>query len=498
MHVCGCLAVWVVCCYAALAGSLTAPPYGEIDSDRLMEHIRWLAHDQLRGRGTGTPDQDRAAAYIAKQLEAIGCEPAGDVDDWYQTFKTFPVNQLNDVKAKLHWVGADAWPVLRRDWVPMPFSAVGGAAGEVAFAGYGIQTTGYDDYAGFEAEGKILLMLRYEPPETARFRLLDDEYPSIHSTFARKAQVADEQGAEALLIVNPPSRSSVGDGLYPFAPMLGNRLVALPIIHISPAFANQLLAAGGLPPIAELEADLNRDRRPRSGDLEGVRLEIEQGLRRDGMPSRNVLGLLRATEPTNSYVIVGAHYDHLGWRVAPGQRRPELHNGADDNASGVAGMLEIARLMSQQPARDRHVLFMAFGAEELSLLGSIHFVQNPLVPLNRIRAMINLDMIGRLYGGDVQLYFDQDDPVFRRTLRRATRRLGIDYQLSDEFKARSDQAPFANEGIPTLFAHSGMHADYHRPSDDWERIDPLGTAQITTLLAEVVGELVVATPALGR
>jgi hypothetical protein len=481
-------------CAASSAEMVVVPPYGGIDSEALLRHIRWLADDAQLGRGTGTPANRRAAEYIAEQLAAVGCEPAGDVDGWYQEFSTYPVNQLDEDAAKLLWVGSEVRPALGKDWIPMPFSALGDATGPVAFTGYGIQTAGYDDYDGFDASGKILLMLRYEPPANEQFKALDKRTPSIHAAFASKVKLADEQGAEAVLIVDPPSRADPHGRLYPFDPTLTRALYELPILHVSEEFADRLLAAGGLPSVAELEQGLNADRRPRSADLNAVQLEIKQGIFRSGIKTRNVLGLLRSTGSSESTLVIGGHYDHLGWRISSTSRQPEIHNGADDNASGIAGLLEVARILSEQPERDRHVLFIGFGAEEMGLIGSRHFVNHPLVPLNRIRVMINLDMIGRLYHRPIKVSYDTKDRALRRALRSVERRLGIKLKRTDEFTQRTDHAPFAKEGIPTLFAYSGLHSDYHEPGDDWERIDPVGTAQIVSLVAEVAAELCVVIP----
>ncbi len=464
----------------------------EFSPERFMQHVRYLADDARGGRGTGSPGVKAAGDYIAQRLAEFGCAPAGDDGTFFQEFQTMPANRLDDEAALFEIEGDErAWK-LREDWVPMPFSAPGVIRGPVAFVGYGIEATkyGYDDYAGFSAAGKVLLMLRYEPPADEPGAEFGGKRRSKHANFSSKVGAAERHGAKALLIVDPPTTARAGEELYPFALFTNTSPMALPILHVSRELADTLLARAGEPDISELEREINADRKPASRNLRGVRVAIDQGLTHGKTPARNVLGLLAGAGDTAETIVVGAHYDHLGWRVCNrlgGQA--VIHNGADDNASGTAGILEIARAVSDGPRPRRNTLFIAFGAEEIGLLGSRHFVGHPTIPLDDIQAMINLDMIGQLYGRRVKIHMEPRGRVMKRLLRAASTSAGLPYSRLSGMWGSSDHAPFQSEGIPVIFAFSGLHAQYHQPEDDWELIDPQGATKIITMLHEVTWEL---------
>ncbi len=466
---------------------------GRFDAESYLAHVKYLASDELEGRLTGTPGIERAAEYIAKHFADFGLKPGGEDGTWFQGFEVRHGKQLVDENARLSVAGvAQPWEV-RKDWIPLPFTSTEDVEAPLAFAGYGIEAPAhdYDDYAGFDATGKVLLMFRYEPRAADEDAEFGGRTPSRHALFARKTEVAAKHGAKAVLIVNPPKREGLDDALFPFDDYYTDQTYELPIAHVTRPVAEALLKKAGLGGLAGLQEKLDQERKPLSTDLK-LTVALKTGVKPKVVPARNVLGLIQGTGQTDETIVVGAHYDHLGnVPTSDNERTPEIHNGADDNASGTAGVLELARVLARERGLRRNILLIAFSGEELGLLGSKHFVEHPTVPLKGIRAMLNLDMIGRLDLNKFTIYGVKSAPEFPDLVQRAAEHAGVKCRSvgGGGLFGSSDQASFYEQDIPVLFAFTGIHKQYHRPTDDWELIDAPGATHVLATCHELIRAL---------
>jgi hypothetical protein len=365
----------------------------------------------------------------------------------------------------------------------------------VVFCGYGIQDEerGHDDLKDLDLTGKVALLLRGEP-ESWR----DDEgFPTRHASFRNKVYNVKDRGAIAVLIVNKTPAKGESDELQAFASG-GAEQYGLPAFHVKRSVVEGMLTAGRLQPLSVLEQQLD-DNTHVSAELTGVHARGQAVIKRTRASTSNVIGILQGEGPeADEFVVIGAHYDHLGIQVPmlrkfkAGQMlqtdvEPQIHNGADDNASGVSGLIEVARLFSHEKRPRRSVLFIAFTGEETGVHGSRYFVGHSTVPLDSIVAMINLDMIGRLKPGSTTI-----TAIHARTARElgsiieaAAANAGLDVKLASSPAGGSDQVPFIENGIPAVHFFSGFHGDYHKPSDDSDKINAEGGAKIVTLVHDV-------------
>ena len=490
-------AILVAClAYRTWADETSSQPavQAQFAADAYLEHIKYLASDELGGRLPGTEGIELAAEYIARQFADVGLKPAGDEGTYFQEFEVERGKKLNDSAAVLKVEGVDQRWKVRKDWIPLPFTAMNDVDGPLAFVGYGIQADAYDydDYADFEATGKILLIFRYEPAAEDPEAEFGGKTLSRHALFSRKAQVAAEHGAKALLIVNPPKRAGGEDTLYPFDEELADQTFDLPLVHVTRAVGEALVKKGGLGDLATLQEKLDGERKPLSTNL-NLHIALKTGVQSNKLPTRNVLGLLVGSGDTGETLVLGAHYDHLG-RVPSAfhhqDKRPYIHNGADDNASGTAAVIELARKLAPEPKLRRNLLFIAFSAEEMGLLGSAHFIAHPTIPLDQIKAMVNFDMIGRLNAEKFTVYGLPSGKEFGDIVDRAAVQAGLKFRAPHAglFEA-SDHASFYEHDIPVLFAFTGLHKQYHRPEDDWELIDAAGATKILAMFHQIVRDL---------
>lgn len=479
---------------AAVAGP-DSQPAGDspFTADAYIAHVKYLADDKLEGRLPGTPGIELAAEYIARQFESAGLTPAGDDGTWFQTFEVRRGKRLVPDEALLEVGGLDEPLKVGEDWTPLPFSLMEDAEGPLAFAGYGIEADlhEYNDYAGFDATGKILLILRYEPPADDPQADFGGRDPSRYALFNVKAATAAIHGAKALLIVNP-RRGDEEDKLFEFTEEWAKRTFDLPMAQISRRAAEVILKRAGQPDLARLQEKLDQERKPLSADLK-LDVKLRVGIRPNMIPTRNVVGLLKGAADVAESIVVGAHYDHLGRTPPffdPQSREPVIHNGADDNASGTAGVIELARVLGQERGLRRDAYFVAFSAEEMGLLGSKQFVEHPPVPLVQIRAMINFDMIGRLSAGKFTIYGVGTAIEFDGLVRAAAERVGVEYRGPlGGVTGASDHAEFFSHDIPVLFPITGVHKEYHRPEDDWELIDADGAVRILAMFLPITRDL---------
>jgi hypothetical protein len=488
----------------AAAGDEAAP---EITAAELLGHVRSLASDEWEGRGSGTPGEQRASAYVADAFAKLGLKPLGADGGFFQ-----PVRMPGAFRAKpgclLRFApAADGEPLaleLEREWLPLSASPDADAEGEIVFAGYGVRAgeLSYDDYAGIDVRGKVVVVFRHTPTgpwwrePQSRFR---------HAPLATKLRHAVELGAVALIVANDPAsfrgEGGVAAGGRPPVPErddIGAPPSTIPFLHLTLAGAERLFAAAFDASPAELEERIHGEDRIAPASRAGRgRLRMRVEAQREILEGRNVCALLEAGahDATEEIIVLGAHHDHLG-RGGRGSlaRTPEeqhqIHNGADDNASGVAGVLEIAEhLASRRAGLRRSVLFLTFTGEERGLLGSLHFVAHPPVPLSRVAAMVNLDMIGRLEGRKLFVGGVKTSPAFGPLVGLAAREAGVEVLLGDGGRAPSDSTSFYSKRVPVLFLFSGMHPDYHRPSDDPDKVDGAGAEQAARLGARLVEEL---------
>ncbi len=458
-----------------------------LSAERIRAHVQFLAADELEGREAGTEGAEKAARYIASAFRAYGMKPVGDGGTFEQRFPFVArVVPKSTSRLQMRVKGKVRTYTFGRDFVPMVFSGQGEVEGEVVFVGYGISAPelGYDEYAGVEVTGRIVLVRDGGPePEDPHGRFGD------HRTPQRKILAARERGARGVLFIATEQRAE-NDRLAAlrYDPMFGD--AGIPVLVLGRAAAAEILQAAG--------EDLSRRERmsaPPSFPLGGVRLTVRTDMRREVRQTANVVGLLEGSDPSlkDEVIVIGAHYDHLGRggenSLAP-HRAGEVHNGADDNASGVAGLLELARALAETRATlRRSILMIAFSAEEIGLLGSNYYVKHPLVPLERTIAMLNFDMIGRLRSGGVIISGVGTSPFWKPALEQANESVRLNLRLRPDGIGPSDHTSFYLKDIPVLHFFTGSHEDYHKPSDDAEKIHVEGIVRIVTLAYELVRQL---------
>ena len=470
----------------AVSAASVAPAPAPGVRDRLSYDVHFLAADSLEGRFSGSEGARVAAQFIAARFRELGLQPAGDDGGYFQHFSFIthvhpgPANAL-----ALELPGGARTARSDEEFRPLAFSASGKAAGEVVFAGYGIHAPDlkYDDYAGLEVKDKVVLVLRFSPEgddPNSRFQ--------PHMALRRKASEARALGAAAMLVATGPVGAKETTPVkISFDASFADS--GLPVLGISTPLAEAMFAGHGYS-LADLQQRMNERAEPASRPL-GVKASLTADVVQDRADAMNVLALLPGSDAKlkDEVVVVGAHYDHLGYGgEGSGSLAPDvhaIHHGADDNASGTAGMLEIARELAAHPP-ERTVLFASFSGEEEGLLGSAHLVQHLPVARESVIAMLNLDMVGRpkpgpaltLGGyGTAKEWPDLIERLNRRHhLKLATNRGGF---------GASDHSSFYAADVPVLFFFTGAHEDYHKPSDTADRINYPGMAKVVDFAADV-------------
>ncbi|MEZ5988667.1 MAG: M28 family peptidase [Planctomycetota bacterium] len=428
----------------------------ELSLDRLRFHLTFLASDEMQGRAAGSRAGHVVAEYLALQLELAGLEPAGS-DGWFQDFEFSKGYEVAGTPAL-----AVAGTGLRNgdDFVVLPGAGSGEVDGNLLFAGYGLNFPGgegahfsWDDYEGIDPKGRVLLIVA-GGPEVGGVRL--------ESSITRKIYTAKAKGAAAVILVDPAREGALPS--YASA----RASAGIPGLHLSMEALKRLA-----PEQAARVRDFVDGKEGKAPD--GPRAALSLALRKVTAEGRNVLGRLQGADPAlrDEYVVLGAHFDHLGLggssSLAPGGGVGQVHNGADDNASGTSLLLEVARAMAAGPRPKRSILFACFDAEELGLLGSAHFTAEPTVPLGSIRAMVNLDMVGRGKEGYVAVIGAGTSPVFGKLLEDIAPDGSV--RASDSSMGGSDHQSFHAKRIPAVHFFTGTHAQYHRPEDDTALID---------------------------
>lgn len=464
------------------------------DAERYLGHVKYLSSPELKGRGTGSPELEKAAQYVAKQFQAIGLA-APNGNGYLQPFPVTTSARLGKANKLRHEVnGKRETAQSGKQFVPFNFSAAGRFSGQVVFAGYGITAKeyNYDDYEGIDVKDKFVVLLRHEPQEFDEKSVFSGKVYTEHSQFFSKAVNAKLHGARGVILLNDShNHSGDSDELEPFAANAGPSNAGIPFIHAKTAVVEPWMAAAGKD-LKEIQAAIDKDLKPRPFAFpDAVSVELSVDVRRDQKTVHNVVGYLAGE--TGEHIVIGAHYDHLGlghqFSMAPSQAGT-VHPGADDNASGTAAVIELARYFASQPKPRRGIVFLAFAAEELGLLGSSYYVNHPEVPLKNAVAMINMDMIGRMRDRKIYLGGLGTGDYFEEMITAMKKETGLQVEMADKTGyGSSDHTSFTAKQVPVLFFFSGLHGDYHKPSDTWDKIDGPETVRLLDFIANTAGRL---------
>jgi hypothetical protein len=417
----------------------------------------------MEGRASGTVGAKRAARYIVERFVAAGLRPGGEGGSFLQSFVIGSTVRLGAGNSLTRLGARPTRFEAERDWMPHGGSRPGTVRGELVFAGSGISAAGHDDYAGLDVTGRVVLVLDGAPPH----------WSGPPPSRLDRLIAARRRGAAALLIS--------GAGL----PTLESTSAPVNLVSgaLAAATTDALLAPSGLTRAALVQR-MAESRVPMPLAT-GVEVELRVDLQAVDVQTANVIGVVPGHDPSASTeaVVVGAHYDHLG------RSGGAVYAGADDNASGTAVVLELARAFATARRASRTLVFVLFSGEERGLLGSRHYVRNPIIPIERTVAMINFDMVGRLGNRPLGVGGVATGGGLKAVVDDAGRQLGIALADREAPGGASDHAPFYGAGVPVLFFHTGAHSDYHRPTDTADKIDAAGLAQVAAVAARVIDDV---------
>ena len=481
-----------------------------ITAAELQSELYFLASDEMQGREINTPFNDITALYLAHRFQLMGLQPIKK-NTYFQTFKlvSSKLDKRNRLKIRYTNSSLSVNGTLKKDFFPSPLSAKGSVTAPLIFAGYGITAPeeDYDDYRELSASQKIVVIIRHEPRMTDLNSPLNKLLNSNHSENFKKILNAQNHGAAGVILVPDMTNHSKKRKFSRRAKLVWpensskniytlktwTEQIQIPVLFSSAKFANRLLKFSGKK-LDKIQQKIDQQHRPNSFELLRVKATIETNLTREEISIRNTLAYLPGSDLTlkDEVVIISAHFDHVG------SHNGKIFNGADDDGSGTAGLLEIAQayaLSSEKPKRS--LLFAAWNAEESGLLGSRYYVQSPIFPLSKTVAVFQMDMIGRneeipdpknprFFGLEKQTADENTNSVnvlgytrsndLRNLVASSNEHIGLELKFryddsSANLLRRSDNWPFLLNGVPALFFHTGLHPDYHQPTDTPEKIN---------------------------
>jgi hypothetical protein len=479
-----------------LAVSLFANAAGQsvtsADPARYLDDVKALTARAMEGRGDGTKGLTLAARMLEKRYRQLGLKPAGS-NSYFQPFTVITGAKLKSSHNRILIDDASQKRELKlnQDFVPFSFSSSDSVSAPVVFAGFGASADefGYDDYAGMDVKDKIVVVLRYEPAGFAD--KAGNNGLTRHAQLISKAINARNHGAKALVLINGKLGDGEEDLLTRFGSVSGPENTGIVLVQVKNDVADRWFQAAGKS-LADVQGQINHSTKPQSFAFpDTLHMSIHVDIETTRATVNNVLAYLPGK--SDEYVIVGAHYDHLGRgnydSLAPSQIG-QIHPGADDNASGTAGMLQLARMFA--PMKDqlqRGILFASFAGEELGLLGSAHWVQNPTLPLDKAVAMLNMDMIGRIKDDKVYIGGVGTGSTLKPVIEQAASKGNFKVEYSPGGYSASDHTSFVTKHIPVLFFFSGLHSDYHKPSDTWDKINAQSAARLVDVVADATLQL---------
>tara|TARA_X000001036_G_scaffold253208_1_gene235670 strand:- start:597 stop:2408 length:1812 start_codon:yes stop_codon:yes gene_type:complete len=457
----------------------------DITKSDIMKHIRFLSDDKRAGRYPGTRESRDVISYLINNLKSFGVQPGGENGSYKQTFSL-----LDSVKLGINnSLSINNKPLnIEQDYIPLWFSGNATLSSNIVFAGYGINMITdsliWNDYNGLNVEGKWVMVMRHSP-----------ERENPHSTYAphsdlhKKMMQARDRGAAGILFISQIEDTT----LIPFKYISGYSKSGIPAIHLSNNIADNILQTLGTSR-KTIQNKMNRTLKSESFEIPNITISANVELKNIYSRAANVIGKIisRNHRYRDEYIVIGAHFDHLGYGgPGSGSLKPDttaIHNGANDNASGTSGLLELAhKLQSNRQLLKRSVLLIGFDAEEKGLLGSKYFITNPTIEKNNIVTMVNMDMIGKMKDSTVIIGGVGTSPKFEPLLDSLSKISRLTFEFDQAGYGPSDHASFYSEDIPVLFFFTGDFSNhYHLPEDDWQDINANGEKQILEVIYKTV------------
>ncbi|HAY80444.1 MAG TPA: aminopeptidase [Planctomycetaceae bacterium] len=489
---------WLWLALVAVLGNLAGQSFtsGEEPAavvKRVGEDIRYLASDALEGRGPGTAGLQKAADYMRGRFQELGVTGGGQEGGFYRPFQISIDTEVNASETQLVLRGPDSQEIvleLGKQFQPLAAGGQGKVKADLVFAGYGISAPKfeYDDYQDADVAGKVVIVIRREPQQGDEKSVFEGKKTTSHSFIRTKLQAAKKARAAAILMVNDPFTTKQQKQDVLSKPSgFGTSPAGIPFAHVSHDAIHQLLnrapvkvGDASLMTVETIADKIDETLAPATQPLEGWSAEFRCRFKKVQAEVTNVIGVIEGAGPlANETVVVGAHYDHLGYGPF-GSRKPnvrEIHNGADDNATGTAAIMELARRFagaSEKPRR--RLVFIGFTAEERGLVGSNRYLKDPVFPLEDTVAMLNFDMIGNLGDKGLQLGGVQTAKQFQALADQAIEEDDLKVQMT-KMLGGSDHSGFYGKGIPVLFCFTGLTDLYHTPEDDFETINVEGVVE---------------------
>jgi hypothetical protein len=474
---------------------------------RITRDIRYLASDELAGRQPGTPEMQLAEDFIVQQYQEAGVAGAASDGSYLQRVPVDGTRTVDKNTTQLTFTGPDGQkmtPVLNESFACLVGRKPSSINGGLVFVGYGIAANehNYNEFRDVDVEGKIVVVIRREPQQSSPESVFDGEQTSDHSFIMSKIRAARKAGAIGIVMVNDAETVSNDDN---------DRLVqsnqfgtvSFPFYQIKRSALNEMLVSSPLHgptgktlrSLEQVEAWIDSRLEPISQPIKGWAASAEASFPKTDVVTSNLVAVVPGQgNLAEETVIVGAHYDHIG-RGAYGSRTPwrkEIHNGADDNATGTAAVLELARRFASKNPNDaprRRLVLICFTAEEMGLLGALHYVAEPLFEIKDTVAMVNFDMIGLLREKELTIYNWNTSRAFASMFAQANESSELTLKFPAAAFAGSDHLPFNQSKIPNMFIHTGISDTYHTPDDTFETINCEGVVTVVDFSERVLEQL---------
>ncbi|HQX52286.1 MAG TPA: M28 family peptidase [Planctomycetaceae bacterium] len=492
----------IACCCLFLLGIMISPPQtlGEELSreavvSRVRSDIEFFASDDQEGRGLETKGIERSAERIMAEYQKFGLLPGMPEGSYRQPFEVtlgdVVISEVSRVKLTAP-NGSTMDLKLGDEYQPIRRGKNSAATGGLVFLGYGItsEDDAYDDYASIDVEGKIVVVIRREPQgyDGGAFK---GTATTSNAYIDRKLELMSKAKAAAVLFVNDFASCPTPEKDELATPSsFGNDGDTLPFAHVKQAVVDRILAATPLKTsdgssfssLREVEQYIDTNLKPVSQELTGWSADVVTKFQANTVIAYNLIGIIEGEGPlSDETIVIGGHYDHLGFGGFGSRtpnRRGEIHNGADDNASGTAAVVELARRIASGPKPRRRMVFICFSGEERGLIGSNYYVKHPVIPLADTVAMLNFDMIGNLKNNVVEVNGVGSAMEFRNIALNADNATPINITIIDSAFAGSDHLPFYQKGIPVMFCFTGMTSIYHTPDDDFKTLNIEGAVSV--------------------